>query len=502
MKFTTLVFGCQMNYSDTAKIKAIMRTCWFVYTESIEESDIVIFDTCSVKQKSEDKITGKLKEIPKNKKIRITGCMIQHNFRNASINNKLSNKKINWLMKKWNFQWTITTEKPEIIWLNNQEIKNLSKTHNKYIKKENITQKLLFVNNAFNPFFYNLKKTYNNLELVFRIDDVGFLPTIIKKLWYKISWNIKITNEYAQIIPNFISDNTWSLTAYIPISTWCNQFCSFCIVPYARGLEKHHPVSQIIKEVKTNLQNWAKEIYLLGQIVNKHPKFTEIIKKVLKLDWLERLRYTSPYPTHYNDELFQLHQNETKLCPHIHIPVQSGSNKILKKMFRGYTVEEFKKFIDKIRKLDRQISITTDIIVWFPDETEEDFQQSLELVEYSQFDMIYIWIYSPRPGTYANQKLQDTIPYEIKHKRRNILNNLLTKISIKNNKSEIWKTKKILIKSKNSEWFEWYTDNQKAILIKTNKNKTKQDKKNKEIKTNSFQNIKITESKGFKLYWE
>jgi len=475
-----------MNYSDTARVKAVLKSCGFSYVEKIEDADIVIFDTCSVRQKSEDKITWKLKEISKFKKIWITGCMAQHNFKHSSITNKLHKKKTNTLMQKWNFQWTIKTKEPEIIWITNDEINNLNKTHKNIENKE-----LLFVNNAFNPFFYNLQKTYSNLELVFRIDDLWFLPKILKKLWYSVQETIN-TNEYSEIIPDFISNNTCSLTAYIPISTWCNQFCSFCIVPYARWLEKHRPVIEIVSEAEKHIQNWAKEIYLLGQIVNKHPEFTTIIKEILKIKWLKRLRYTSPYPTYYTDELFQLHQNEKKLCPHIHIPLQSWSNSILKKMFRGYTSEQFKTFIDKIRNLKREISITTDIIVWFPDETEQNFTETIELVKYCNFSMIYIGIYSPRPWTYASRKMEDNIPYQTKHNRRTQLNSLLQKLSTEQNQKEIWKTKYILIQKKTKDWFEWYTNNQKTVIIT----------KNTEIQTNSFQKVKIIDWKSLKLFWE
>lgn len=420
-----------MNYADSARIKAVMINCGFSYSPTINDANIVIFDTCSVKQKAEDKITGKMKEIPKDKKIWITWCMIQHNLRNAKIANKSQNKKISWLMKKGNFLWNIETLDPEIIWLSNKDFKGNEKLRT--------TKSKLYINNAFNPMFFNLKKSFDNLELLFRIDDLGFLPIIIKKLNYKIEKeNIEITNEYAKIIPNFNSENNNEnnkhnnkktqnnkTTAYVPISTWCNQFCSFCIVPYARGLEKHFPPQQIIDECKIHITNWATEITLLGQIVNKHPDFVHIIKEILKLKGLKWLRYTSPYPSYYTKELFQLHEKEEKLYPHIHIPLQSWSNKILKKMFRGYTIEEFKDFIDQIHWLKRDISITTDIIVWFCDETEKDFQESLNIAKYAKFDMIYIGIYSPRKWTYAEQKLLDNIPYEVKHQRRKELNELV-----------------------------------------------------------------------------
>ncbi|HBB03714.1 TPA: hypothetical protein DCZ39_02290 [Patescibacteria group bacterium] len=180
-------------------------------------------------------------------------------------------------------------------------------------------------------------------------------------------------------------------------------------------------------------------------MVNKHPEFVTIIKEILKLKGLKRLRYTSPYPTYYTKELLTLHEKEPKLCPHIHIPLQSGSDAILKKMFRGYTVEQAKKFISDIKKLKRDISITTDIIVGFPDETEEDFQQTLDLIKYGKFDMIYIGIYSSRPGTLAAKNYPDTISRKVKRDRRDTLNKILIETSRQNNEKEIGSTREMLI---------------------------------------------------------
>ena len=209
-------------------------------------------------------------------------------------------------------------------------------------------------------------------------------------------------------------------------------------MPYARGMEKHLPMKQIVEEVRYHIQNGIQEITLLGQIVNKHPDFVAIVEAILALPGdLKRLRYTSPYPTYYSDELLALHESEPRLCPHIHMPLQSGSTTVLKKMFRGYDREQFMEFVDKIRALKRPISITTDIIVGFCDETEEDFQETLSLTEYLRPDMIYIGIYSTRPGTYAARKYEDNIDKKTKHDRRDRLNELLKKISLENNQKEI-----------------------------------------------------------------
>lgn len=452
-KFHVLVFGCQMNYADSARIKAVLTNCGWKFVEDISDADVVIFDTCSVRQKSEDKITGRLKEIWSNQKVWITGCMIQHNLRSS----KLTDRKLN--LKVGNFLWSVKSQTPEIIGLTTDEV-------NTFKPKSDLDY--CFINHVFNPLFFRLQKKSKNVELFFRIDDTWLLPLMLKKLWYDVSYDQQMINEYAEILPEGIntSMNHHKETAYVPISTWCNQFCTYCIVPYARWFEKHLPIDHILQEVDKYLKSGVEEIVLLGQIVNKHPDFVDIIKKVLKLDWLRRLRYTSPYPTYYSDELLQLHEDEDKLCPHIHIPFQSGADDVLKKMARWYDSHQAYEFIDKIRSLKRKISITTDIIIWFSDESEDDFQKSMALAEYGKFDMIYMWIYSPRPGTLAHRKYEDNIPYKEKHARWTRMNALLKKISLENNLSEVWNTRKAIIDSQDEKAYFWYTDNMKQISIK------------------------------------
>lgn len=485
MKFHIVVFWCQMNYADSARIKAVLTNCWFTYTENSKDADIIIFDTCSVRQKSEDKITGKLKTIRPDQKVWITGCMIQHNMRSWKLKVKT------WKLAVGNFMWSIATVSPKILWLTTDEV-NLMKTSEK-------SSEIVGINNVFNPIFHNLTQKRKNIELMRRIDDTGFLPLLLEKLWYNISYDQIILNEYEKIIPTGIntSMNAHNKTAYIPISTWCNQFCAYCIVPYARGLEKYFPVQQIVDEAKTYLKNWAQEIVLLWQIVNKHPEFVTIIKEILQLEWLKWLRYTSPYPTYYSKELLALHEKEEKLCPHIHMPLQAGSDHMLKKMFRGYTVAQAKDFIDNIRKLKRKISITTDIIVGFSDETEEDFQQTLDLVTYGKFDMIYIWIYSPRPGTFAHKQYSDNISRTTKRDRWNRLNNILNDISRTNNEKEVWTVREVLINNVKKWLIEWYTDNMKQIVIPY-----QEWKEQDWPKPGDFVQAKITKGVPFKLYGE
>lgn len=485
MKFHTIVLGCQMNYADTARIKSVLTHCGRTYTDQLADADVVIFDTCSVRQKSEDKITGKLKSIAKYQKVRITGCMIQHNLRNTKINLDPL-KRIPDTLKIGNFLGSIEAKDPEVVGVTAHEINE---------HKYNPNTKQIGINHAFNPLFHNLKQKRSNIELFFRIDDTGFLPLMLNKIGYTVNYDQELINEYINIVPEDMntSMNNHSKTAYVPISTGCNQFCSYCIVPYARWLEKHLPVEQIIWEVKRHLARGIEEIVLLWQIVNKHPQFTEILKEVLKLEWLRWLRYTSPYPNFYTPEVLALHETESKLCPHIHIPFQSGSDPVLKAMRRWYTAEQAKIFIDNIRKLSRPISITTDIIVGFPDETEKDFKATLDLVRHGQFDMIYIGIYSPRPGTRAHKHLPDNISKEMKRERRNQLNNLLKEISKHNNVTEVGRSHTMIIDSEDDKNYFGYTENMKQISIK---------KTDQTFKIGEFIDVKITHWTSFKLIGE
>ena len=494
MKYHVVVYGCQMNYSDAARIKAVLNNGGREYVEAMKEADIVIIDTCSVRQKSEDKVWGQIKELWKLQnppKIWLTGCMIQHNLNLKKMKTAKSKK-----YQLGNFVWTVKTKTPLIVWQktldDDEQLKIVLKEL--ALEQQDRTAELLYINHAFDPFFAKMQKTFPNVELFFRIDDVGMLPFIVKAFGYNLENDTEVTNEYMGIIPhdaNFLQKN--SKTAFVPISTGCSQFCSYCIVPYARGLEKNRAVEEILDEVKVHVANGVEEITLLWQIVNKHPQFYEILKSVSELKGVKWLRYTSPYPTFYDDRIFALHEEKENICPHIHIPVQSGSNKVLRKMFRGYSVEQFKGFIDKIRALKRPISITTDIIVGFCDETEEDFQASMDLIRYSRFDMVYIGIYSQRPGTYGARKYEDNIPLEVKKRRHTQMTDLLKQISAENNQKEIWTTKMMMITSVDTEKgvMMGYGEDMKNIIVQMKFEKTP--------KVGEFVEVKIIWSKAFSL---
>lgn len=483
-----------MNYSDSARIKAVLTNCGLAYVDNKEQADIVILDTCSVRQKSEDKVRWQLKELRQEQKVRLTGCMIQHNL-NLKKTRTTKSKKY----KQGNFTGDVMSNEPFIVGLESlEDDAKLKEIVREYaLGRENRTDEILYVNHAFDPLFNKMNDSFSNVELFFRIDDVGFLPFVMKKLWYEVNPDVDVVNEYTGIIPHnanmLFKENT--KTAYVPISTGCSQFCAYCIVPYARWLEKNRAVDEVITEVKHHVEQWAEEIVLLGQIVNKHPDFYSILKQVTEIPWVKWVRYTSPYPTYYSDEIFALHQDKENLCPHIHMPLQAWSDAVLKKMFRGYTSDQFREFVDKVRQWSRPISITSDVIVWFCDETEEDFVETLELCEYSRFDMIYIGIYSPRPGTYGARKYDDNVPLKEKKQRRSRLNDVLTKVSTENNKLEEWTSREIIVKQIQDRAIIGYSDNMKNVIIEADDEISFEG-----VQKGDFLRTKILRTEPFKLY--
>lgn len=494
--FHIIIYGCQMNYSDSARIRAVLQNCGRLHVENEADADVVIMDTCSVRQKSEDKIRGKLRELRPDQKIRLTGCMIQHNLNLKKLRTK-KNKKLT----LGNFVGTVQTKEPTIIGFEplglSAKLREIAKSLAFRVSDE--SEDLLYINHAFDPLYAQMHKAFPNVELFFRINDLWFLPYVMRKLWYEVDPDIDVVNEYTGIIPQnanmLFKENT--KTAYVPISTGCSQFCAYCIVPYARGLEKNRPVDEILAEVEAQVAGGASEIVLLWQIVNKHPDFDEIVRKTCDTPGVVWVRYTSPYPTFYSDDLLELHASRENLCPHIHMPLQSWSDSVLKKMFRGYTAQEFKTFVDKIRALPRKISITSDVIVGFCTETEEDFLETIEMVKYAQFDLIYIGIYSPRPWTIAHRKFEDDVPAAVKKERWHRLNEVLKEVSAANNQQDIWTTRMVMVREVTDDKIAGYSEHTKQVIVE----KSEPDS-HKEIIPWQYITVRIDSVKSFTLYGE
>lgn len=363
-----------MNYSDSERIAGFLEKSGYSAALNKESANLIIINTCSVRQSAVNRVYGQIKNIiSRNKKcgqkikIILTGCLLNKDKR------KLESKV-------------------DLIF----DIKNLS-----YLS-EYLSEKIKFGG----------KKNYLNI-------------------------NPKYQNHYS---------------AYVPIMTGCNNFCSYCVVPYVRGREYSRPPEKIIKEAKTLIKNGVKEIILLGQNVNSYQNFDINFPKLLKIIndlkgdfWLN---FITSHPKDLLDELIKTMTECKKLSPHLHLPVQSGDDQILKKMNRGYDIKHYKNLIKKIRAKIPHLAISTDIIVGFPGETKKRFDNTAKLMKEIKFDMAYISMYSPRSQT-AAYKLKDNIPLTEKKKRWQILNEILKKTALAANKKLINKIITVLVEKEN-----------------------------------------------------
>ncbi|MFA4891531.1 MAG: tRNA (N6-isopentenyl adenosine(37)-C2)-methylthiotransferase MiaB [Candidatus Gracilibacteria bacterium] len=432
-------FGCQMNYSDTERISSYLNKLGFkkatqTLAQTTPSADLVIFNSCSVRQKGEDRVIGKMRDTARLKPkplIALTGCMVRRSS---------------------------TQKTPKDL-------------QDKYIRR------------------------FPHLDIAFRIEDLPKLNRLLNeirdnkkskksrkspgisvtKLQKNGETNITATEtqkesqNYFHIPPTY----TEKFKAFIPISTGCDKFCTYCIVPYARGREVSRPLKEILGEAKTLVEKGCKEITLLGQTVDSYglspidrkaklfnytkidakdarkdpPPFVQLLYKLDKLHekGLKRLRFTSPHPKDVSPELIASYGKLKTLMPHIHLPIQSGDDNCLKRMNRPYTTKRYIEIINALRASRPDIAITTDIIVGFPQETEKEFKNTLELYEKIGFDFCFIAQYSPRKGTYAAQNLPDDVPRAKKLKRWHTLNSLLTKITHEKLKDFIGKEVEVLV---------------------------------------------------------
>lgn len=332
------------------------------------------------------------------------------------------------------------------------------------LKKQNPNLKIALTGCVLLPDKTKLKKQF---DLIF---DIKNLPKISEMLCYPLIIPRPNALEYFSVFPN--SDSL--VTAYIPIMTGCNNFCAYCVVPYVRGKEVSRSAQEIIEEVKKLIKKGYKEIILLGQNVNsykdKNVNFPQLLKLINDLSGNFWLRFITSHPKDLSDELIEIMAKSKKITEYLHLPVQSGDNQILKKMNRGYSIDQYKNLIEKIRKQIKGISISTDIIVGFPGETKKQFKQTTKLMKWAKFDMVYTAQYSPRPMTAAS-KLEDDISKKEKIRREQVLTKILKKTALKNNKKYINKTIEILIEQKIKNDF--YL-----------------------CKTRTFKNVKIKDPKG------
>lgn len=413
-------YGCQMNIVDSDTVISILRTKEFIATQNIDDADIIIINTCSVRENAEKRIWNRLdflknlKRKKKNLKIGIIGCMAQR------ISSKLLENEI-----------------------------------------------VSFV--AGPDSYRHLADLINEVDINLKVANIDF----------------NINETYAGI--ENTNKNRKEISGFVSIMRGCNNFCTYCIVPYTRGRERSRNFEDIINEVKYFEIQGYKEITLLGQNVNSYIcediNFPKLIKKIADTIPNIRVRFTTSHPKDISDELIETIANTKNICNHIHLPVQSGSNNILEKMNRKYTREQYLERIGKIKNTILNCGLSTDVFCGFSSETEEDFMQTLSLMEIVNFDSAFMFKYSQREGTYAAKNFQDDIQEEEKILRLNKMIELQNKISKNNNEKKIGKTFEVLVEgySKRSKEQMFGRTEENNVVIFPAKN----------LKIGDFVNVKI-----------
>lgn len=389
LKYFILTMGCQLNENDSEKLCGMIEKMGYSRAEKMEDSDLVIFNTCCVRENAEDKLFGKLGEVKKIKEkrgtiIAIGGCMMQE----------------------------------------------------KHIQEK-------------------LKKSYPFYDLIFGTHTLHKFPMDLYKVIIeqkRIEDILDIDGEVIEGLPIKRNDN---IKASVTIMNGCNNFCTYCIVPHVRGRERSRNPEDIINEIKTLSKEGYKEITLLGQNVNSYKgngnlgiyRFSELLRAVNKIEGIERIRFVSPHPKDFSDDVIEAIRDCEKVCKIIHLPLQSGSSNILKTMNRKYTKEQYLNLAEKMKNRIPNIELSTDIIVGFPGETEEDFEDTLDVVKRVCFEQVFMFIYSRRVGTPAD-RMENQIPEEIKHKRFDRLKALVESQIEMNNKKYVGTVQKVLVEGK------------------------------------------------------
>ncbi|MEM7791680.1 MAG: tRNA (N6-isopentenyl adenosine(37)-C2)-methylthiotransferase MiaB [Verrucomicrobiota bacterium] len=389
-------YGCQMNERDSEAVAAMLRDKGYSIVESEPDADVILLNTCSVRDQAEQKAIGKAGHVMKGRKknpnliVGIMGCMAQN--RGSDLLDRLPDLDL-----------VVGTQK-----------------------------------------FHRVPDHLDNMIATLR--GQGPRPKTIVDLEEEAGSQNKIRSHV---------EDTRQVTAFVSIMQGCNMKCSYCIVPKTRGVERARPMDEIVSEVRGLAAKGTREVTLLGQIVNqygirefplidKKSPFVQLLEKVHEVEGIERIRFTSPHPVGFKDDLIECYDRLPKLVEYLHFPMQSGSNRILRAMRRPYTIEKFRRIISKIRAVRPDVYISTDVIVGFPGETDEDFEMTRYAFEDIGFDMAYLFKYSVRPGTTA-EPLGDPVAQEVKEERNRVLLDILGRSSLARNESLIGKTEEVLI---------------------------------------------------------
>ena len=387
----SVCIGCQMNARDSEKLVGILERIGYVETDT-EEADFVIYNTCTVRENANNKVYGRLGVLQNYKKknphmlIGLCGCMMQE---------------------------TVVVEK--------------------------------------------LKESYRFVDLIFGTHNIYKFAELIVTAMESDSMTIDIWKDTDQIVEDLPVERKYSFKSGVNIMFGCNNFCSYCIVPYVRGRERSREPKEIIREIEQLVADGVVEVMLLGQNVNSYGKnlkepvtFAQLLEEVEKIEGLERIRFMTSHPKDLSDELIEVMGRSKKICKHLHLPLQSGSSRILKIMNRRYDKEHYLELVDKIRAAVPDIALTTDIIVGFPGETEEDFEETMDVVRKVRYDSAFTFIYSKRTGTPA-ASMEEQVPEDVIKARFDRLLKEVQKISAEKAEALTGQTLPVLIEEQNEQ---------------------------------------------------
>ncbi|WP_134168593.1 tRNA (N6-isopentenyl adenosine(37)-C2)-methylthiotransferase MiaB [Breznakia blatticola] len=431
-KFYLRTYGCQANERDGETIAGILEQLHFTQVDTPEEADFILLNTCAVRKNAEDKVLGELGSLKR--------------------------------LKQTN---------PDLI----------MGMCGCMAQGEEIVDIIL--------------KKYPHVDLVFGTHNIHRLPKLLYQAMMNKERTIEVFSQEGEVIENLPVKRFGTHKAWVNIMYGCDKFCTYCIVPYTRGKERSRTMEDVLAEIQTLIDEGFKEVTLLGQNVNSYGKdlgidggFARLLEEVAKTG-IQRIRFTTSHPWDFSDAMIDVIAAYDNIMPFIHLPVQSGDSDMLKIMGRRYTIEEYRTLFDKLASKIKNVAFSTDIIVGFPNETEEQFQRTLDIVEYCQFDNAFTFIYSPREGTPA-AKMQDNVPMEVKQDR---LNRLMERTNhYARLKNEAWKGKtcKVLVdgpSKKNKDVYSGYTEQQKLVNFTTDQ----------KIKAGDIVDVEITDAKTWSL---
>ena len=425
-----ITYGCQMNVHDSENISAIMEDLGYTRNEIMDKSDVIILNTCAIRENAHNKVTGMLGRIKHLKETRpeiitmLCGCMAQE-----------------------------------------EGIANM------------------------------LKDKYKWVNIVFGTHNIHMIPTYLLNNLKEQTQELEVFSVEGNVYEGIPVKRDSKYTAWVNIMYGCDKFCTYCIVPYTRGKQRSRLNTDIINEVKELVKDGYKEVTLLGQNVNAYGKdldtnytFANLLEDVAKTN-IDRIRFVTSHPWDFTDEMIEVISKYDNIMPYIHLPIQSGSDEILKKMGRKYTIKEYTTLFNKLKSKIPNVSISTDIIVGFPNETEEDFNATLDIVRKLRYDLAYTFIYSKREGTPAS-KMEDTITLETKKERLAKLNELVNECAKENNMKYLNKEVKVLLTDHSDKLdnLSGYTDTMKLVNVKAD-----------DKYLGKIVNVKITDAKTWSL---